>query len=60
MINASFHVRNLLAKSTIRVRSRQVSFGALDLSLQHDQLLAQESVFQHQFRLGAGEVQGYV
>ena len=31
--------------------------GAFDVSLEHDELLAQESVFEDQFRLGAGKVQ---
>ena len=30
------------------------------MALKHDQLLTQECVFQHQFRLAAGQVQSYV
>lgn len=32
-------------------------FGVLDLSLQDNQLLTEESILQHQFRLGAGHIQ---
>ncbi len=42
---------------TNSARSRQVSAGAFDVSLQHDELLAQECVFEHHLRLAAGKVQ---